>query len=186
MRSALSIMKPHLKPLLSEASWTQQLVDQGPTLSINEDTPPPWGQVRPPPMPGHAPHGASTLSDSDQHVEGSPETITLAERLGDESLESSQTVDESLKGLFRLGWLVLCQARLAEAWHACLRHAQQALRTSSFEVSAVDNCWSAGTGFDFCLGLGSLVFYYVSNAGRCSLLFSFYLLGRQHVLFATA
>ena len=151
MRSALSIIEPHLKPLLTEGSWIQQLVDQGPTLSINEDTPPPWGQARHPSMPGHPPRGPSTLSDSDQHTEGSPETITLTEGLEDESQKSSQTVDEALKGLMRLGWLLLCQARLAEAWHTTLRHSQQALRTSSFEVSAVDICWSAGTGVGICL-----------------------------------
>ena len=146
MRSALSIIKPHLKSLLTEAAWTQQLVNQGPTLSISEDIPPPWGQSRHPSMPGDPPHGASSLSNSDQHVEGSLETIKVAEGLGNESLESSQTVDEALKGLLRLGWLMLCQARLAEAWHASLGHAQQALLTCSFEVSVVDISGSADFG----------------------------------------
>ena len=77
-------------------------------------------------------------SDSDQHTEGSAESVKTAEELGVDNLELSETVNEPLRGLIRLGWLKLCQARLAKAWQANLRHAQRALMTCTFEVSTVD------------------------------------------------
>ena len=142
LRSLLSVLTPHLGPLVADAHWTQQLVDDGPSLSLREDAPPPWGLPTHPFPTGSPRHFSSTPEVSKQHADNSLGTKQAGESQGAEGLDMSQTASEALKGMIRLGWLLLCRARLSRAWQANLKHTQQALMTGSFEVSSY-LCWSA-------------------------------------------
>ncbi|DBA81543.1 TPA: hypothetical protein ACH3X1_007317 [Trebouxia sp. C0004] len=136
LRGILSVFKPQLGLLIAEAHWNQQLVDDGPSLSTSEDAPPPWGLPTHPFPITSSLHFSSTPEDSKQHADNGLETNQAWESQGVESLDMSQTASEALKGMIKLGWLLLCRARLSRAWQANLKHTQQALMTGSFEVSA--------------------------------------------------
>lgn len=167
LRSILSVLKPHLGLLAADAAhWNQQLVDDGPSLSISEDAAAPWG-LPTHPFPTRSPLPfSSTPEDSKQHADNGLGTNQAGESWGAEGLDMSQTASEALKGMIRLGWLLLCRARLSTAWQGNLKHTQQALMTGSFEVSS----WSAEVsiteigfqgkpfrGFDFSLCCYSLL-----------------------------
>ncbi len=142
LRGILSVLTPHLGLLAADAHWTQQLVDDGPSLSISEDAPAPWG-LPTHPFPTRSPrHFSSTTEASKQHADNGLGTNQAGESQGAEGLDMSQTVSEALKGMIRLGWLLLCRARLSRAWRANLKHTQQAMMTGSFEVSSY-LCWYA-------------------------------------------
>ncbi len=142
LRGILSILKPHLGLLAADAHWTQLLMDDGPRLSMSEDAPPPWG-LPTHPSPIRSPrHFSSSPEDSKQHADNGLGTNQAGESQGAEGLDMSQTASEALKGMIRLGWLLLCRARLSRAWRANLKHTQQALMAGSFEVSSC-LCWSA-------------------------------------------
>ncbi|KAL0051080.1 hypothetical protein WJX82_001507 [Trebouxia sp. C0006] len=136
LRGIISILKPHLGLLAADAQWTQQLVDDGPSLSMSDDAPPHWGLPTHPFPTGSPLHFSSTPEDSKQHADNGLGTNQAGESQGVEGLDMSQTSSEALKGMIRLGWLLLCRARLSRAWRANLKHTQQALMTGSFEVSA--------------------------------------------------
>ena len=142
LRSILSILKPHLGLLAVDADWNQQLVNDGPSLSMSEDAPPPWDLPTHPFPTGSPCHFSSTPKDSKQHADNGLGTNPAGESLAAEGLDMSQTASEALKGIIRLGWLLLCRARLSRAWRAILKHTQQALMTGSFEVSNC-LCWYA-------------------------------------------
>jgi len=118
-------------------------VGDGPSLSMSEDATPPWGLPIHPFPTGSSRPFSSTSEDSKQHADSGLGTDrTGEESQGAEGLDMSQTVSEALKGMIRLGWLLLCQARLSRACRANLKHTQQALMTGSFEVSSY-LCWCA-------------------------------------------
>ena len=146
LRGTLSVLMPHLRLLAADAHWTQQLVNDGPSLSMSDDAPPPWG-LPTHPIPSRSPrHFSSTTEASKQNADSGLGT----DRAGEESQgaegvdmsQMSQLASEALKGVIRLGWLLLCRARLSRAWRANLKHTQQALMTGSFEVSSC-LCWYA-------------------------------------------
>ena len=138
----LSVLTPHMGLLAADAHWTQQLVNEGPSLSMSEDAPPPWG------LPTHSSptrsprHFSSSPQDSKQHADNGLGANQAGGSQGAEGLDMSQTASEAMKGMIRLGWLLLCRARLSRAWQSDLKHTQQAMMTGSFEVRSYP-CWSA-------------------------------------------
>ncbi|KAL0026054.1 hypothetical protein WJX79_005633 [Trebouxia sp. C0005] len=136
LRSTFSVLKPHLGLLAADAHWHQQLVDDGPDLSMDEDALPPWSLPSHPSPVASPLHFSSSPEDSKQLTDNGLGTNQAGVSQGAEGLDMSQAASEALKGIIRLGWLLLCRARLSRAWRGNLKHTQQALMAGSFEVSA--------------------------------------------------
>ena len=142
LRSTFSVLKPHLGLLAADAHWHQQLVDDGPDLSMDEDALPPWSLPSHPSPVASPLHFSSSPEDSKQLTDNGLGTNQAGVSQGAEGLDMSQAASEALKGIIRLGWLLLCRARLSRAWRGNLKHTQQALMAGRFEVRSC-LCWSA-------------------------------------------
>lgn len=131
LRSALSIIKPHLGPLLAKASWGQQLAAQTPgglprNPSTHDST------------PHHSPsqHRSSSPKSNEHNYHTGSGGKEVAGVYMAQGAEPTQTAVGALKGVFQLGWLLLCRTQLTKAWQANFGHAQLALETGSSGVSA--------------------------------------------------
>lgn len=123
LRSALSIIKPHLQPLAAQPTWGQQLAANSPALSTEEDSVSPWVWAHPPSPP------QEPLLAQGNGQQGCSSTNLPPIQLG-----VTATAKLAMEGIVRLSWILLCRDQLTMAWTANMECAQNALLTRNSEV----------------------------------------------------